>query len=261
MLQDLRYALRGFRRSPGFAAVAIITLALGIGVNTTVFSILEALVLRPLPVADPERVVLVESNRYVQMSIPDYLDLQRQNTVFAALSAYRPTTMAVERGDGAQQVFGYLVTGNYFEALGLTPSVGRFFTAREDVARNASPYAVLSYESWQRRFGGRPDIAGSTVRINGLPYTIVGVLPQGFHGTEVFLRPEMWVPMSMQAQVEGFSWLDSRTSSNSLVIGRLKPGVTTAQASLDLEAVATRLTASYPTDARGLSAEPRRRQA
>src|SRR6185503_17403424 len=111
MLQDLRYALRGLRRSPGFAAVAIITLALGIGVNTTVFSILEALVLRPLPVADPERVVLVESNRYVQMSIPDYLDLQHQNTVFAAVSAYRPTTMAVERGDGAQQVFGYLVTG------------------------------------------------------------------------------------------------------------------------------------------------------
>jgi len=251
MLQDLRYALRGLRRSPGFAAVAIVTLALGIGVNTTVFSILEALVLRPLPVADPERVVLVESNRFVQMSIPDYLDLQRQNTVFAALSAYRPTTMAVERGDGAQQVFGYLVTGNYFEALGLTPSVGRFFTAREDVARNASPYAVLSYESWQRRFGGRPDIAGTTVRINGLPYTIVGVLPQGFHGTEVFLRPEMWVPMSMQAQIEGFSWLDSRTSSNSLVIGRLKPGVTTAQAALDLEAVATRLTASYPTTHEG----------
>src|SRR5688572_19044556 len=127
MLGDLRYAFRALRRSPGFSAVTVVTLALGIAVNTTVFSILEGLVLRPLPIEAPDRVALVESNRFVQLSIPDYLDLQRQTRTFAALSAYRPTTMALERGDGARQVFGYLVTGNYFDTLGITPAIGRFF--------------------------------------------------------------------------------------------------------------------------------------
>jgi predicted permease len=246
MITDIRFALRGLKRSPGFTAVAIVTLALGIGVNTTVFSIVEGLILRPLPIHEPGRVVLVESNRYPTLSIPDYLDAQRQNTTFSALAAYRPTDMALDQGGGAQQVFGYLVTGNYFDLLGVVPSVGRFFTPQEDSTRDGSPFAVLSHESWMRRFGGNPRIAGTTVRINGLPYTILGVLPRGFHGTEVFFRPEIWVPLSMQAQVEGSSWLDSRVSANSLVVGRLKAGATEAQVASDLGVVARSLASAHP---------------
>src|SRR6185312_7313564 len=118
---------------------------------------------------------------------PDYLDLERQNTVFSAVAAYRPTAMAVDTGGGAQQAWGYLVTGGYFDLLGLRPSLGQLFTPDVDGRRNAAPVAVLSYDSWQRRFGGRADIAGTTIRINGLPYTILGVLPREYHGTEMFL--------------------------------------------------------------------------
>ena len=160
MLDEFRYALRGLRRNPGFALVAVVTLALGMGVNTAVFSILEGLILRPLPIEDPGRVLLVEGHRFVQVSIPDYRDVQRENTTFSALAAYRPTTMAVDRGTGAQQVFGYLVSGNYFETLGLRPALGRFFTDAEDVGRNAAPLAVLSHEAWTSRFGGDPRIVG-----------------------------------------------------------------------------------------------------
>jgi predicted permease len=246
MLDDLRYALRGLRRNPGFAVVAVVTLALGMGVNTAVFSILEGLVLRPLPIEDPGRVVLVEGHRFVQVSIPDYRDVQRENTTFSALAAYRPTTMAMDRGTGAQQVFGYLVSGNYFETLGLRPALGRFFTDAEDVGRNSAPLAVLSHASWTTRFSGDPRVVGSTVRINNLPYTVIGVMPPEFHGTEVFLQPQIWVPLSMQAQVEGFAWLDSRNSANSLVVGRLKTGVNETQALADLGRIARRLAAAYP---------------
>lgn len=251
MLSDLRHAVRALTRSPGFCAIAVATLALGIGVNTAVFSIIEGLLLRPLPIPDAARVVTVESNRFSQLSIPDFRDAQRQTSTFASLAAYRPTTMSVDHGNGAQQVFGYLVTGNYFDLLGVTPALGRFFTPQEDVARDGSPYAVLSHDSWRQRFGGDPRVAGSTVRINGLAYTILGVLPPGFRGTEVFFRAELWVPLSMQRQVEGTSWLDSRRSANSLVIGRLKPDATRDQALSDLNAVARRIAAAEPTSHEG----------
>jgi predicted permease len=246
MWTDLRHAFRALKRSPGFFAVAVVTLGLGIGVNATVFSIIESLLLRPLPVREASRVVNVESNRLAQLSIPDFRDAQRQSSTLSALAAYRPTTLAVDQGNGAEQMFGYLVTGNYFDLLGITPARGRFFTPQEDVVRGGSPFAVLSHDSWQRRFNGDPRITGRTVQINGLAYTILGVLPRDFVGTEVFLRAEIWVPFSMQRQIEGTNWVDSRVSQNSLVIGRLKPGVTHAQALTDLNAVARTIAAAEP---------------
>lgn len=246
MLADIRSALRALRRSPGFSVLAVVTLALGIGVTTVVFGALNALVLRPLPIANPADVVLLESNRVPTMSFPDFLDVRRDNRSFSGLAAYRITSMALDSGAGADNVWGYLATGNYFQVLGVSAAVGRLFTPDDDRVRIGSPYAVLSYDTWQGRFDGDLGIAGRTVRINGLSYTILGVAPQSFDGTEVFYRPALWVPMSMQPQIEGRSWLDDRVTENSLVIGRLRPGTTRAQALADLDPIARSIAAAQP---------------
>jgi predicted permease len=154
--------------------------------------------------------------------------------------------MGLQTSAGADRAWGYLATGNYFQMLGLRPAVGRFFTPEDDQARGASAYAVLSFESWQRRFGGDTGIAGTTIRINGLPYTILGVAPRGFHGTEVAFHPELWVAMSMQAQIEGRSWLDERTTLNLWIVGRLAPNLSREQATSALNTVARSISEAYP---------------
>jgi predicted permease len=253
---DLRYALRSLQKSRSFAAVAILTLALGIGINATVFSILDGVLLRPLPVAEPDRLFFIErdyrdQSPYPSHSYPDYLDFKK-GTSAIDIAAYRIAAMGLQIGTGADRAWGYLVTGNYFRVLDLRPAVGRFFTPEEDTARSASPYAVLSFETWQRRFAGSPDIAGTTIRINGLPYTILGVAPRGFHGTEVALRPELWVPMSMQPQIEGRSWLDERNSLNVWIMGRLAPRVSREQATASLNTIAHSIAETYPRSHKGL---------
>ena len=256
MLSDIRFAVRSLRKSPSFTVVALITLALGIGANAVVFSILDAVVLRPLPVEEPNRLFFVEArygNRspFPSHSFPDYLDF-RNSTTAIDVAAYRIAAMGLQSGTGAERAWGYLVTGNYFEMLGLRPAVGRFFTPEEDTARGASPYAVLSFDAWQRRFGGVTNIAGATIRINGLPYTILGVAPRGFHGTEVAFRPELWVPMSMQPQIEGRSWLDERTTLNVWITGRLAPDVSVEQATAALNTVARSIGEAHPRSHQGL---------
>jgi predicted permease len=239
--QDTRYALRVLRRSPGFALIAVGSLALGIGANTIVFSVLNALVLKPLPIAEPERVYFVNNSGHFANSFPNYRDIRDLNSVFESLFSYRIAQMAVDDDSGARRVWGYLVTGNYFETLGIKPALGRFFTPAEDAHPNSSPYAVLSYTCWQSRFGGDPDIAGKAVRINGHPYSVLGVAPRGFHGTEVFYWAEIWVPMTMQPQIEGSSWLDCRRCFNTWVAGRLKARVPVEQAEANLQTVAAQL--------------------
>src|SRR5215216_4724554 len=246
VIQDVRYALRGLRRTPVFAAVAIITLALGIGINTTVFSIVEGLLLRPLPIVDADNVAFIQADNRDSNSFPDYRDLRDRNQTFSALAAYRISPMAIDTGGGADRIWGYLATGNYFSLLGIKPAVGRFFDEREDAAPGASPFAVLSYDAWQRRFAGSPDVVGTTVRVNGLRYTILGVAPRNFHGTEVFFRPDIWVPMSMQPQIEGRSWLENRGTSNCWLIGRIREDVTFAQATTDLNGIGRQLARDYP---------------
>ena len=245
--RDIRYALRGLLRSPGFSAVAVLTLALGIGANTVVFSFLHALILRPLPIPHPESVFFVQRRDSQTHSFPNYRDLRDRNRTFSELAGYRLAWMAVDSGAGSVPSWGYLATGNYFGLLGIQPAVGRFFGPREDAAPGASPYAVLSYAYWQRQFAGNPDVVGKTIRINGLPYAVLGVAPRDFYGTEVFFRPALWIPMTMQAQIEGRSWLDERRASNTLVVGRLRDRVTREQAEGDLNTVAGVMASENPT--------------
>jgi predicted permease len=252
---DIKSACRSLRKSPSFTVIAIITLALGIGANATIFSILDAVLLRSLPVAEPDRLFFVErDNRpgsYPSHSFPDYLDFKNGTTAID-IAAYRIAAMGLQTGAGADRAWGYLATGNYFQVLDLHPAVGRFFTPEEDAARGASPYAVLSFETWQRRFAGDPNIAGTTIRINGLPYTILGVAPRGFHGTEVAFRPELWVPMSQQPHIEGRSWLDERNTLNVWIAGRLAPRVSREQATASLNAIARSISDAHPRSHKGL---------
>jgi predicted permease len=251
--RDLAYAVRTLRRSPVFACTAIISLALGVGVNTIVFSIVNALVLKPLPITDPERVVFVQRiGSFVSHSFPFYRDLRDRNVTFQDLAGYRIAMMEVDAVGSATHEWGYLATGNYFNLLGVRPALGRFFDATDDRSPGASPYVILSHGYWRTRFGGRASVIGSTVRINRLPYTVLGVAPPNFHGTEIFYRPSVWIPMSMQAQIEvGNPWLENRNTSNTWVVGRLKPGLSVREAEGNLNAISRQLEVEYPTHNEG----------
>ncbi len=245
--RDLRYGMRMFRKSPGFAAAAIISLGLGIGVNTLVFSVFDSLLLRPLPIANPAQVVFVETPNGPANSFPTYRDLRDNNSTFSGLIGYRMDPMGLETGGQSTRIWGYLATGNYFDVLGVKPAAGRFFHQQDDLRPGASPYAVLSYDSWQARFGGNPKIVGQTIRINGLRYNILGVAPRGFHGTELFYWPEVWVPMMMQPQIErGNAWLNERHTWDTWILGRLKPGISAAAATADLNRIANELARRFP---------------
>jgi predicted permease len=250
-LQDLRYAIRTLRQSPGFALVAILSLALGIGANTVVFGVLNALILKSLPVSSPEELFTLQGGNHPTQSFPNYRDLRDRNTTFSGLAAYRTAPMGLETNDGVRRVWGYLATGNYFDVLGVKPALGRFFQPEDDRQAGASPYAVLSYACWQSRFAADPQIAGKTVRINGLSYTVLGVAGRGFQGTELFYQPEIWVPMMMQPQIEARSWLEDRNTFNSMLIARLQAGVT-RQAESNLNAIAAALAKEYPASNEGL---------
>jgi predicted permease len=246
--QDTRHAFRLLARSPGFTLVAVVSLALGIGANTIVFSVLNALVLRALPIADPARVYFVNNSGGPPQSFPNYRDLRDRNSTFESLFAYRVAPMSLSGERVARRVWGYLVTGNYFQSLGVQPALGRFFTPAEDMQPGASPFAVLSYSCWQNRFAGSRNIVGQEIRINDAKYTVLGVAPREFHGTEIFYWPEIYVPMMMQAQIEGHSWLERRQTFNAWVSGRLKPGISAAQAEANLNSIVTQLAHDYSMD-------------
>jgi predicted permease len=245
---DLKFAVRMLNRHRALACIAILSLALGIGVNTIVFSVINGLLLRPLPVNSPEELYTINNNNDPGQSFPNYKDIRDQNTVFSSLFMYRIAHMSLEHGDGARYVWGYLVTGNYFESLGVTPAVGRFFTPAEDVEPNANPYAVLSYDYWQSHLNGDPTIVGQTIRVNAHPYIVLGVTPKGFQGTEVFYWPDVWLPITMEAQIEGFSWLDDRRTFNAWMAGRLRNSITTQQAEHNLKVIADNLARQYPSN-------------
>jgi predicted permease len=245
--QDLRFAARTLRKSPGFTAVAVLTLALGIGANTAVFSVVNALVLRPLPVERPKELAFLENAHYGPgQSFPNYKDLRDRNQTFAGLIGYRIAPMELETDRGAERIWGYLATGNYFDILGVQPALGRFFNQNDDLHPGASAYGVLSYSAWQSRFGADPAIVGKTIRLNRLSYSVIGVAPPDFHGTELFYWPEVWVPMMMEPRIEGNSWLDDRNTWNTWVVGRLKTNVSPPKAEADLNAVAAEMARQYP---------------
>ncbi len=247
LLQDLRYGLRMLRKTPGFTAVAVLTLALGIGANTAIFSVVNALVLRPLPVERPKELAFLENAHYGPgQSFPNYKDLRDRNQTFVGLIGYRIAPMELETNRGAERIWGYLATGNYFDILGVEPALGRFFNKNDDLHPGASPYAVLSYAAWQSRFGADPAIVGKTIRLNRLLYSVIGVAPPEFHGIELFYWPEVWVPMMMEPRIESNSWLDNRNTWNTWVVGRLKTNVSTPQAEADLNALAAEMARQYP---------------
>jgi predicted permease len=253
-LQDLAYSLRRLYKSPGFTILAVLTLALAIGANTTVFCMLNTLILRPLPVERPQELVFLSQGPHSQnQSFPNYRDFRDRTRTLAGLTAYRVAVVAFSHRGGNARVWGYEVTGNYFQLLGVHPALGRFFTPREDQKINGDPYVVLSYATWQRRFAGEPGVINSTVKINGLNYTVLGIAPKGFIGTELLYAPEFWVPMSMEPQIEpGNNWLDVRTTWNVWVLGRIKRGVSQAQAQSEIQSIAAQLVREHPKENDGM---------
>ena len=259
LLQDFRFGFRQLIKKPGFAALAIISMALGIGANTSIFSLIDTVLLRPLPVHEPSRLAVLYGTLHngadvTLQSYPNYRDYRDRNTVMSGLALYRVTMSNLSHKGINERVWGYLVSGNYFDVLGVKPFLGRSFLPEEDQTPGSHPVAVLSYGAWERRFGSDPAIVGRTTHFNGKPYTIVGVMPKGFIGTEVAFAPEMFIPVQMAADIEpGAQYLERRTSDNMFVIGRLKPGVTTAQAEAELKTLTTQLAQDYPENAgRGL---------
>src|SRR5215467_7905174 len=258
LLQDLRFALRMLRRSPGFVLLAILCLTLGIGANAAVFSWMEGLLFRPYPmVANQERLVALTgttSSDRTGLSWPDFLDLQRDCHQFDAffVSKIMGTTLSI--GDRAQVVTGSIVSSNYFNTLGIHPILGRTFEPNEDVGRDAHPVTVISYQLWKERFGGDPQIIGKTQRMNGVIHTIIGVAPEGFYGTFVGWAMKFWVPASMEDTFEAGGYkLEDRGERWIESYGRLKPGVSFEQAQQEASAVAKRLENDYPATNRGRS--------
>jgi len=195
--QDLRYGARMLLKKPGFTLVAVITLSLGIGANSAIFSLVNTALLRPLPVDRPEQIVtfnkVIEKTgrSFPTFSYPDYRDLRDRNDVFAGLSAYRFIVASLSHDGTNERVWGYLVTGNYFDQLGIKPALGRMMTAEDDKVPGAHPVAVITYRYWQKRFGADPKAIGQSVIVNGHNYTIIGVTPPGFIGTEIAYAAEI----------------------------------------------------------------------
>src|SRR5262249_5338451 len=249
--RNVGFAIRMLRKTSSFSLIAIASLAIAIGLNTTAFSLVNSILFRPLPVGHPEKLAFVDTTNppflnVPSMSYPDYKDLRDQNDVLSDLIAYRLAPMNMSTGSNSGvRLWGFLASGNYFEALHVSAILGRAFTPSDDRIPGAHPVAVLSYRSWKKRFGGDPAIVNRTVKINGRDFTILGVLPETFIGTEVWIQPEIWVPMMMQAEIErGNPWVDQRGTWNCWVLARLRDGVTRVQAESQLQAIATHVSAA-----------------
>jgi predicted permease len=246
--QDLRYAIRKLRHSPGFALTAVVTLALGIGANVVVFSVLNSLVLHPMHFPNANRLYTVQHTQqgYISISYPDYKDLRDRNTTFSELALFRFNRFGLQTKDGTQAVWGNEVSGNYFGMLGVRPALGRLIVPSDDKNPGASPYLVLSYACWRDRYASDPQIVGKTLQIDNHPYTVLGVAAKNFHGTERFLWPEMYVPVMNEQQLDGYDWLTNRGDAGTWAIGMLKPGVTPQQATGNLKTLAVEMTRENP---------------
>jgi len=253
--QDVRYATRQLLHAPGFSFTALLTLTLAIGANVIVFGIARAVLLNPLPVPQPNQVFSLQghSANSFSFSFPDYQDIRDDSQAFSNIALMRLTRVGLGAGGTqAVPVWGYEVSSNYFATLGIRPALGRFFTPSKEIRLNGEPWVVLSYDCWRTHFGGDPDIVGKNIRISNLPFTVLGVAPRGFYGTERLIWPRVWLPIADEPEVEGYNWIHHRGDQNSWLIGRVKPGVTAAQANADLAAVAGRLAKQYPNFDRNL---------
>ena len=253
MFSDVKLAIRQLRKSPGFALTAIVTLALGIGANAIVFSVMNALVLRPLNLPGAERLYTVQRFKYPSQSYPDYVDLRDKNHTFESMILCQIIgAVGVDTGGNPSTAWPYLTSGNYFDALGVQPYLGRFFHPSDEKGTNSAPYVVLSYAYWQSNFHGDKDVVGRKVDINKHPFTIIGVAQPGFRGTELFFAPALWIPGVEQPLVMGFDQLKQRGNHGPFVVGKLKPGVTPTQAAADLNSIGSWLSKTYPAEDEGI---------
>jgi predicted permease len=258
LFKDLRYGVRSLLKRPGFAAIAVITLALGIGANTAIFSLVNMVLLRSLPVDHAEQVVAVslrgKGDSLNAFSYPNYIDFRDRNEVLSGLLAYRFVPLSLSRGDNNERIWGYEVSGNYFDVLGVHAIKGRTFSPEEDRTRLSHPVAVVSYGCWQRRFGADPNLVGKDVLLNNHQFRIIGVAPEGFKGTEFVYTPEIWIPAAMLEWAEpGSKFLDDRNAGNFFAVGRLKPGISTTQGQASLNLLALQLAKEYPDTNEGQS--------
>jgi macrolide transport system ATP-binding/permease protein len=252
MINDLRFAFRMLVKYPAFSIVAFLALVLGIGANTTVFGIINALLLRPLPVGHSKEVVKVfTTDNHIKgnqsTSYPNFQDYANQNTAFRSMAAYTFAGMGMSRGTDTLNVTGLLVSGNYFDLLQVKPALGRTFLAEEDSTPNGHPVVVLGYKFW-RKLGADPTIVGSQVTLNGHSFTVIGIAPAAFTGVDVGFSPDLWVPISMHQWVRpgGDFWFEERRALLLSVVGRLKPGVTISEAQAQMRTIAKQLEHAYP---------------
>ncbi len=255
LVQDLRYAARTLLKSPGFTLVAVLTLALGIGANTAIFSYINSLFLRPLPVDKPQELVRIYGEgerRFDTVSFPNFTDLQRNVSAFAEAAAHQSVTVSLGTGDTPETARGELVSGTYFSMLRVKPALGRMLTVDDDRSEGAHPQVVISDGLWRTRFAAAEDVVGRTIHINSHPFTVVGVAPAWFHGSYDAFPADFWTPLSMYEQVRprglsiqrrGWGWLNATA--------RLKPGVTLAQASAEVAAQTTEMRAKNFVDKDG----------
>ena len=248
LLLDVRYAVRLLRKSPAFTVVALLTLMLGIGANVVVFGVLNEVLLKPLDVSDPQSLYQIRHKqwaigRLLTTSYPAFEDYRRRNTTFSGVAGiYGYSHSALSWRNAVRQVHGDAVTGNYFDLLGVEPQIGRFFHAADEHGPDSAPYVVLSDALWRNMFDADRGVAGTTVELDKHPFTVVGVAPARFHGTERFVCPDYWMPIAM----EGADFPQNRSSMDVTVIGRLKPGVTPQQAMENLNAISAELAKEYP---------------
>ncbi len=254
MTIDLKVALRQLRKTPGFTVTAILTLALGIGANAIVFSVLNAIVLKPVKVPHPENLYMVQRGQYPSQSVPDYEDLRDKNRTFQSLAMYNIIgPVGFDTGNNPITAWPYEASGNYFDALGIQPYLGRFFHAMDEKGVNSAPYVVLSYDFWHTQFRDDRSAVGRVVQVNKHPMTILGVAPPSFRGTEMFFAPAFWFPLMEANEVEGWDKVHERGSHSGFVAGRLKPGVTPAEARADLQSLAAWLAKTYPKSDDGIT--------
>ena len=256
MLKELRYAGRALLQRPGFSLVAILTLALGIGANTAIFSLVNTVLLRRMPVERPDEVFAMNMRRkddsMSAISYPNYLDFRNRNEVLSGLLAYRFVPLSLSRSGGNERIWGYEVSGNYFDVLGVKAVRGRTFLSEEDKTRLTHPVVVLSYDSWQHRFGGDPALVGKDILLNNHQFRVIGITPESFKGTEQVYEAELWVPAMMIGWVEpGSNSIDHRDDNNFFAVGRLKPGITASQGETSLNILADQLAKEYPDSNEG----------
>ena len=259
VVADVRYAIRMLRKAPGASAVAVVSLALGIAITTTVFGWIRGILLDPVPGVDASRIVTVEtvapSGTLIDSSFPDYQDVRDRTTTMDGVIAFKERSIGLGTATTTERAWALMVTGNYFDVLGVKPALGRFFdTSEQRDTFDAHPVAILGYTMWRARFHADPRIVGQTIALNRRPYTVIGVAPDRFNGTINGLRFDLYVPLTNVASLTGAGqWLASRGSRPLYLFGRLKPGVTVAQARADVASIAARAAQDFARTNRGIA--------